>query len=170
MLTVAESLGSKDSMDAVTTKPEPSAHKSTVEIPTLTQAAATGGIGRVEVEHDIPGSTSTHDSPAPPAEDAVNLDEQPLHSKSASAQSSINSSGFGGLGRDHPRTLLNNVAQNNGWTVTYEASWTGPQENPRWTVVVFVNNIEYGRGIGPTKGAAKDKAARDALVALGVLD
>jgi dsRNA-specific ribonuclease len=32
-----------------------------------------------------------------------------------------------------------------------------------------VNNIEYGRGIGGSSGSAREKAAKNALVALGVL-
>ncbi|KAJ7794329.1 hypothetical protein B0H14DRAFT_3557490 [Mycena olivaceomarginata] len=70
---------------------------------------------------------------------------------------------------EHYRTDLNNVAQRWGYVVSYEASWSGSQHRPRWMSTVYLNNIEYGRGIGGSSGSAREKAAKNALVALGVL-
>jgi hypothetical protein len=37
----------------------------------------------------------------------------------------------------HPRTLLNNTAQQYGYTLSYHDSWTGPHDKPQWTSVVY---------------------------------
>ncbi|KAJ6520272.1 hypothetical protein C8R45DRAFT_1120493 [Mycena sanguinolenta] len=71
--------------------------------------------------------------------------------------------------QDHYRTALNNAAQAYGWTVTYETSSTGPQNSPLWTAISYVNNIEYGRGNAGSRGAAKETAAYEALIATGVM-
>ncbi|KAF7345423.1 Tkl tkl-ccin protein kinase [Mycena venus] len=48
----------------------------------------------VKTEPDVPKSTSSHHSPAPPAEDTVSLDEQPLPSGSSPVNLSNIASGF----------------------------------------------------------------------------
>ncbi|KAK7007019.1 DRBM domain-containing protein [Favolaschia claudopus] len=68
----------------------------------------------------------------------------------------------------HPRTTLNNVAQQWGSIVTYEDSSTGPLNNPTWTAIVYLNGIEHGRANGATRSAARDRAAQAALRALGM--
>ncbi|KAJ7897326.1 hypothetical protein B0H14DRAFT_2677825 [Mycena olivaceomarginata] len=70
---------------------------------------------------------------------------------------------------EHYRTGLNNVAQQRGWTISYEATSTGAQDRPQWTSKVYLNNIEYGRGSGGNKGSAKEQAAKSALIALGFI-
>ncbi|KAJ7922854.1 hypothetical protein B0H13DRAFT_1982058 [Mycena leptocephala] len=69
----------------------------------------------------------------------------------------------------HYRTMLNNAAQRYGHSVEYSDSQTGPLNNPQWTSVVYVNRIEYGRGIGRSRGSARERAAWQALVALGII-
>ncbi|KAF7366754.1 hypothetical protein MSAN_00933600 [Mycena sanguinolenta] len=71
-------------------------------------------------------------------------------------------------GRNHT-IWLNNVAQRFRWFVTSESSWTGPQDNPTWTVVAYVNNVEYGRGSGGSKGSARENASKEVLLTLGIL-
>ncbi|KAJ7897329.1 hypothetical protein B0H14DRAFT_2677839 [Mycena olivaceomarginata] len=70
---------------------------------------------------------------------------------------------------EHYRTRLNNVAQERGYTISYEATWTGPQHKPLWTAKVYLNNIEWGCGTGGSSASAREIAAKKALVALGVL-
>ncbi|KAF7360090.1 hypothetical protein MVEN_00737100 [Mycena venus] len=76
---------------------------------------------------------------------------------------------FSGQSSYYYRMMLNNFAQQYGWVTTYESSWTGPQSQPRWTAVTYVNNIEYGRGIGRKRSSAKESAAKGALIAVGVV-
>ncbi|KAF8208084.1 hypothetical protein K438DRAFT_1813372 [Mycena galopus ATCC 62051] len=74
----------------------------------------------------------------------------------------------GGDGRTaHFRTWLNNIGQAKGFGISYTCSRTGPQNSLLWSSVALVNNMEYGRGIGSTQGSAKERAAKQALVALG---
>ncbi|KAF7326436.1 DRBM domain-containing protein [Mycena sanguinolenta] len=73
--------------------------------------------------------------------------------------------GGGGGGGDVYRNRLNNAAQAYRWTVLYETSCAGPQ----WTAIAYVNNMEYGRGNAGSKGSAKEIAAKEALIALGIL-
>ncbi|KAJ7361274.1 hypothetical protein B0H14DRAFT_2677865 [Mycena olivaceomarginata] len=70
---------------------------------------------------------------------------------------------------EHYRTWLNNVAQQWGYTIAYEATSTGPQHRPQWTSKVYLNNIENGRGSGGSRGSAKEQAAKSALIALGFI-
>ncbi|KAF7326478.1 DRBM domain-containing protein [Mycena sanguinolenta] len=69
----------------------------------------------------------------------------------------------------HYRNRLNNAAQAYGWTVSYETSWTGRQDNPLWTAIAYVNNVEYGRGYAGSQKSAKEIAAYEALIAAGVM-
>ncbi|KAJ7333440.1 hypothetical protein DFH08DRAFT_881215 [Mycena albidolilacea] len=69
----------------------------------------------------------------------------------------------------HYRTGLNNVAQQWGYTICYEATWTGSRYRPQWMSKVYLNNIENGRGSGGSSGSAKEKAAKSALIALGFI-
>ncbi|KAK7056028.1 hypothetical protein R3P38DRAFT_2761162 [Favolaschia claudopus] len=71
-------------------------------------------------------------------------------------------------GTHPPRSVLSNLGQQHGYPVTYEESSRGALDSPTWSSVVFVNGIEYGRGTGPKRGAARDKAATAALHALGI--
>ncbi|KAJ7853844.1 hypothetical protein B0H14DRAFT_2580232 [Mycena olivaceomarginata] len=61
---------------------------------------------------------------------------------------------------EHYRTGLNNVAQQRGWSISYEATWTGPSHEPLWTAKVYLNNIEWGCGTGGSSGSAKEIAAK----------
>ncbi|KAK7026170.1 hypothetical protein R3P38DRAFT_1023471 [Favolaschia claudopus] len=67
------------------------------------------------------------------------------------------------------RNTLNNAAQQYGYIISYEDTSTGPLHSLTWASRVFVNSIEYGRGTGLNRGAAREKAAKAALVALGIL-
>ncbi|KAJ7651476.1 hypothetical protein DFH06DRAFT_1187036 [Mycena polygramma] len=70
---------------------------------------------------------------------------------------------------NHYRTTLNNVGQAWGRLIEYADSQTGPLNAAQWTSIAYVDRIEYGRGSGSTKGSARERAARKALVALGVI-
>ncbi|KAJ7897322.1 hypothetical protein B0H14DRAFT_400964 [Mycena olivaceomarginata] len=62
---------------------------------------------------------------------------------------------------EHYRTGLNNVAQQRGWTISYEATWTGPQNNPLWTAKVYLNNIEWGCGTGGKKRVCQRNSGQE---------
>ncbi|KZT27573.1 hypothetical protein NEOLEDRAFT_1043160, partial [Neolentinus lepideus HHB14362 ss-1] len=64
------------------------------------------------------------------------------------------------------RMQLNNFLQVNGGTqqMHMSASNNGPAHAPQWTVVVRINNIEYGTGVAPTLNEAKEAAAQQTLV------
>ncbi|KAJ7882448.1 hypothetical protein B0H13DRAFT_927917 [Mycena leptocephala] len=74
-----------------------------------------------------------------------------------------------GASGQHCRFALNNAVHQWGQALRYKDSQTGPSNNPQWTSVVYLNNIEHGRGVGPSKGAARESAAKRALVALGLM-
>ncbi|KAF7326434.1 C6 finger domain [Mycena sanguinolenta] len=92
---------------------------------------------------------------------------------SRSALSGIGSMISGGIfsspSESHYRGRLNNTAQAYGWVVSYETSWSGPQVNPWWTAIAYVNNIEYGRGYGGSKESARENASKEVLLTLGIL-
>jgi len=70
---------------------------------------------------------------------------------------------------EHPRMHLNNWLQGRyGSTryLTWDAVQVGPQHSGYWMVTAYLNNIEYGRGSGVTRGEAADMAAEQALIAL----
>ncbi|KAJ6486203.1 hypothetical protein C8R47DRAFT_1129435 [Mycena vitilis] len=69
----------------------------------------------------------------------------------------------------HYRNALNNAGQAWGKLIEYVDSQTGPLNAAQWTSIAYVDRIEYGRGSGSTKGSARERAARKALVALGVI-
>ncbi|KAJ6541931.1 hypothetical protein B0H19DRAFT_1239636 [Mycena capillaripes] len=70
---------------------------------------------------------------------------------------------------EHFRTGLNNAAQGWGQRVQYADSQNGPLNNPTWTSVVYLNQVEHGRGAGSTRGSARERAARQALITLGLI-
>ncbi|KAI0756539.1 hypothetical protein C8Q80DRAFT_1264584 [Daedaleopsis nitida] len=70
---------------------------------------------------------------------------------------------------EHWRMQFNNYLQRNN--LTPYVRWgqpmqTGPQNAPTWTISVFFNQIEYGRGSAINVGAARELAAEMALRAL----
>ncbi|KAL7281159.1 hypothetical protein ACG7TL_004467 [Trametes sanguinea] len=69
---------------------------------------------------------------------------------------------------NHWRMELNNFMQSHGGThlVAWDATPTGPPHQPVWTAIVYIRGIEYARAYGPTRDAAKEEAARQALYAL----
>ncbi|KAJ6552800.1 hypothetical protein B0H19DRAFT_1377604 [Mycena capillaripes] len=67
------------------------------------------------------------------------------------------------------RTGLNNAAQGWGQRVQYADSQSGPLNHPTWASVVYLNEVEYGRGAGSTRGSARERGARQALIALGII-
>jgi len=50
---------------------------------------------------------------------------------------------------------------------SWEYEEHGPLHNSVWLAIVFIHDIEYGRGTGKTRHAAKEEAARNALEELG---
>ncbi|OSX66567.1 hypothetical protein POSPLADRAFT_1133052, partial [Postia placenta MAD-698-R-SB12] len=69
----------------------------------------------------------------------------------------------------HWRMQLNNWLQNRYRStdlLTWNTSPSGQRHNAVWTAVAYINGVEYGRGTGPSQGAAKEVAAQKALDAL----
>ncbi|KAJ7929667.1 hypothetical protein B0H13DRAFT_2264426 [Mycena leptocephala] len=77
--------------------------------------------------------------------------------------------GASGASGQHYRFALNNAVHQGGQALRYKDSHTGPSNNPQWTSVVYLNHVERGRGFRPSKGAARENAAKRALVALGFM-
>ncbi|KAK7017300.1 hypothetical protein R3P38DRAFT_1321274 [Favolaschia claudopus] len=133
------------------------------------QRGGTGGNHLQEdesVEEEI-----LHVSNGPDQTEEVSSPEVVLPDNSAqrdSAQHGGRHYGGGGGGGGF-RGTLNNVAQQYGYTVAYEDTSTGPLYNIIWNSKVSINGAEYGRGTGPNRGAAKESAAKRALVALGII-
>ncbi|TFK56516.1 hypothetical protein OE88DRAFT_1730003 [Heliocybe sulcata] len=65
----------------------------------------------------------------------------------------------------HPTMHLNNFLQAHGGTQQMEMrqSEEGPNHERKWRVVVFINNIQYGTGLGHDLTAAKKAAAQETL-------
>ncbi|KAG2367680.1 hypothetical protein BDR07DRAFT_1478787 [Suillus spraguei] len=66
------------------------------------------------------------------------------------------------------RLGLNNLLQRRyGASAADHLRWdqfkTGADNNPTWTYIAYIDNIEYGRGYGGNKGSAKEMAAGAAL-------
>ncbi|TBU34438.1 hypothetical protein BD309DRAFT_946270 [Dichomitus squalens] len=73
------------------------------------------------------------------------------------------------MSTDHWRMQLNNYVQRNG--LQNFVSWTqpvpsGPRNAPTWTIAVFFNGTEYGRGSSTRLDSAKEIAAELCLKAL----
>jgi hypothetical protein len=86
---------------------------------------------------------------------------------------------------DH-RMNLNNLLPRIGGHLTYQEWQVGPLDQTTWhaiayseclrivqlldvpllSIVILVNNVEYGRGFGTTLGAAREEAARRTLRAI----
>ncbi|KIJ97679.1 hypothetical protein K443DRAFT_681319 [Laccaria amethystina LaAM-08-1] len=66
-------------------------------------------------------------------------------------------------------SMLNNNCQRDKRSIEYIESHEGPSHRKIWTLTVFVDRIEYGKGIGETKATAKAAAAKAALECLGWL-
>ncbi|KAG1857605.1 hypothetical protein C8R48DRAFT_717112 [Suillus tomentosus] len=69
------------------------------------------------------------------------------------------------------RLGLNNLLQQRYGTsaashLRWESVKYGDDHNPTWTFIVYVDNIEYGRGSGGDKGSAKEMAAGVTLMQL----
>ncbi|KAJ3721064.1 hypothetical protein C8R42DRAFT_776500 [Lentinula raphanica] len=61
---------------------------------------------------------------------------------------------------------LNNAAQAGGFRhmLHYgEPERQGPAHDETWSIRVYINNEEYGHGLGRTQKIAKDRAAQQAL-------
>ncbi|KAF9225381.1 hypothetical protein BS17DRAFT_778523 [Gyrodon lividus] len=71
----------------------------------------------------------------------------------------------------HNRQGLNNHLQavwRNTRRLTWEKSHDGPGHRPTWLAIAYLDGIEWGRGEGPSCGAATEAAAANVLNALGV--
>ncbi|KDQ62348.1 hypothetical protein JAAARDRAFT_30242 [Jaapia argillacea MUCL 33604] len=66
------------------------------------------------------------------------------------------------------RTALNNFLQNRGETafLRWEEYHSGNRHDGVWTCIAYYREIEYGRGSGPSKDAAKEVASALVLAAL----
>ncbi|KAJ7844298.1 hypothetical protein B0H13DRAFT_2411771 [Mycena leptocephala] len=71
---------------------------------------------------------------------------------------------------EHFRSRLNNAGQAWGQPVEYLDSQTGPLNKAPWYSVVYLNRFEFGRGSGSTRFQARERAAREALITLGVIE
>ncbi|KAJ6541929.1 hypothetical protein B0H19DRAFT_1381477 [Mycena capillaripes] len=67
-------------------------------------------------------------------------------------------------------TMLNNYfqAKQATHTLSWAESSSGPSHEIKWTVQCKVSGEVKGTGVADSKAAAKEEAARQALVALGV--
>ncbi|TFK53660.1 hypothetical protein OE88DRAFT_1733552 [Heliocybe sulcata] len=50
--------------------------------------------------------------------------------------------------------------------LTWDDDCRGPLHAPTWTSIAYLNNVEWGRGTGPNRGAAREEAAKTVLEAL----
>ncbi|KAF9245723.1 hypothetical protein BU15DRAFT_40520, partial [Melanogaster broomeanus] len=69
------------------------------------------------------------------------------------------------------RQALNNYLQEvckNTRRLTWEISQEGPNHRPTWLAIAYLDGVEWGRGQGPSRGAAMEAAAGCVLNALGV--
>ncbi|KAJ6623102.1 hypothetical protein B0H10DRAFT_2011180 [Mycena sp. CBHHK59/15] len=64
---------------------------------------------------------------------------------------------------EHNRTQLNNTAAQQGRSVQYSNTQSGPLDNATWTSIVYVNGYEFGRAEARTKAGAQEGAARQAI-------
>ncbi|KAG1774014.1 hypothetical protein EV702DRAFT_1127795 [Suillus placidus] len=69
------------------------------------------------------------------------------------------------------RMGLNNLLQQRYGTsaathLRWEGVRNGPDHDPTWIFVAYIDDIEYGRGSGSDKGTAKEAAAGVALMQL----
>ncbi|KIK02145.1 hypothetical protein K443DRAFT_122035 [Laccaria amethystina LaAM-08-1] len=62
--------------------------------------------------------------------------------------------------------MLNNKGQQQKKTVKYTEKREGPEDDETWTITVFVDKIESGKGVGKNRATAKAAAAKQALEAL----
>ncbi|KAI8981197.1 hypothetical protein BD414DRAFT_538019 [Trametes punicea] len=59
--------------------------------------------------------------------------------------------------------------QGQGFALTWGEGHTGEGNNIQWTMICKINNEVMGTGTAPTKTAAKEEAAKQTLVKLGLL-
>ncbi|OCH91808.1 hypothetical protein OBBRIDRAFT_871740 [Obba rivulosa] len=66
------------------------------------------------------------------------------------------------------RMQLNNLIQSRGESnvVSWSVDMCGPRHNPTWTATVYISGTVYGRSVGTNREAAKEEAARQALMIL----
>ncbi|KAF9002931.1 hypothetical protein BDQ17DRAFT_1425465 [Cyathus striatus] len=58
---------------------------------------------------------------------------------------------------------LNNALQRAGKRATYVYSYEGPESSRTWIAIVYIDDMEYGRGSASNKNDAGHAAARSAL-------
>jgi len=60
---------------------------------------------------------------------------------------------------------LHNELQRRGkhGVLRYEDRTAGPKHSPTWTTTLYISDIEYAKGTGKNKQAARDEAAKTAL-------
>ena len=69
------------------------------------------------------------------------------------------------------KSALQEYVQTDQRSVNYEVvDETGPAHNKTFTIIVKVDGIIYGKGIGPSKKEAEQEAAKNALDKLAPLD
>ncbi|KAF8140652.1 hypothetical protein EV363DRAFT_1251392 [Boletus edulis] len=72
------------------------------------------------------------------------------------------------------RQILNNYLQevyrdDPSRHLTWEMSHEGPNNRPTWHAIAYLDEIEWGRGDGPSRGAAREAAAKEVLIAKRIL-
>jgi dsRNA-specific ribonuclease len=57
---------------------------------------------------------------------------------------------------------LNNYAQSSHCQVRFLDNPSGPRHAVSWEAIALVNECEYGRAVSPSRGSAREEAARQA--------
>lgn len=65
--------------------------------------------------------------------------------------------------------ILLNACQQHKRQIKFTEEHSGPEHDKTFTVIVFIDGIEAGKGAGKTKGSAKAEACRMALEWIGFL-
>ncbi|KAK0186088.1 hypothetical protein F5146DRAFT_1143654 [Armillaria mellea] len=69
--------------------------------------------------------------------------------------------------RRHYRVELNNLCIQAGWTLRFDDSFTGPDNNGVWTSSAYINDVMYGQGTATNLRGAREQASYQTLVYYG---
>ncbi|KAF8983865.1 hypothetical protein BDQ17DRAFT_1377712 [Cyathus striatus] len=60
-------------------------------------------------------------------------------------------------GRPHFRNELNRATQlPYGYRIEFQDNYVGPQNDPTWTSICMIDDVEYARESGPNKSTARE--------------